>query len=130
LAAEQYRMDLAAADMEEARRGTAIVSVSEGYATMSRAMRYVRFVMKGRENIKDMHFHRVKKIYSQTPITHLLGPIKRLLPTKIASRIHIFGTMEELHEYLESFEEQDMTVEKWTNWRLVKYQETLAKLTL
>jgi len=132
LAAEQYRLDLAAADMDEARRGVAMVSVTDGQLTMSRAMRYLRLIVKGQENLKDMHSNRIKQIYSQVPffLTHLVGPAKRLLPTKIASRIHVVGTMEELQEHLEPSEDHGMTVEKWVSWRLAKYEETLAKLKL
>ena len=37
LAAEQYRLDLAAADMEEARRGISMVSITDGKLTTKRA---------------------------------------------------------------------------------------------
>jgi len=132
LAAEQFRLNLAAADLEEARRGAAMVSVTEGQITMARAMRYVRFVVKGQENMKDMHCHRMKQIYAQVPsfLLHLAVPVKLLLPAKIAARIHIVGTMEELHEFLEPFKEKNTTVKKWASWCLEKYEETLAKLTL
>jgi len=132
MAAEQYRMDLSAADLEEARRGTTLVSISEGHLSMSRAVRYLRFVVTGQENLKDMHSYRIKQIYSQVPylLTHLIGPAKRLLPTKIASRINVVGTMSELHQHLEPFKEQDMTVEKWVCCRLAKYEETVANLKL
>jgi len=131
LAAEQYRMDLSAADLEEARRGTTLVSISEGHVSMSRAMRYLRFVVKGQENLKDMHSYRIKQIYSQVPyiLTHLIGPAKRLLPTKIASRINVVGTMNELQQHFE-LEEPGMTVEKWASLRLAKYEETLANLEI
>jgi len=132
LAAEQYRMDLSAADLEEARRGTTLVSISEGHVSMPRAMRYLRFVVKGQENLKDMHSYRIKKIYSQVPylLTHLIGTAKKFLPTKIASRINVVGSMNELQQYLEPFQEQNMTAEKWACWRLAKYEETIANLKL
>ncbi|CAB9515122.1 expressed unknown protein [Seminavis robusta] len=130
LAAEQFRMNLGAVDMEEARRGMCMVSITDNQLTTKRSFRYLRLVTHAQENLKSMHPNRVRSIYSQVPafVMYLVPTVKLLLPKKIASRVNIVGNMEELGELLHSAKNPDTTVLEWAEERHAKYLETVKKL--
>lgn len=151
LAAEQLRMDLAAADLDEARRGIALVSITDGKLTLARAWTYLKLCAAiAKDNLSDMHQHRIKKVYSQVPswLVHLVAPAKRLLPQKIAGRIHLCKSMQELHSHvptttsrneeeavdaangLSSSSSSKVTLTEWIDVRMKKYQETMENLSL
>jgi len=131
LAAEQYRLDLAAADLDEARRGICLVTISQGQVTTKRAYKYIKLVAKTADNLKDMHSNRIKQIYSEVPpfLSHLIRPAKMLLPQKIASRINVVGSMKDLDGFLE-YGSKHKSAQEWALERLEKYQETVARLVI
>ena len=133
LVAEQYRLDLGAADMEEARRGICMVSITEGQLTTKRAYKYIRLVAKAADNLKDMHSNRIKQIYSEVPsfLSHLIRPAKIILPQKVASRINVVGSLDDLDKFLEhDSKKNNKSAQEWALERLEKYQETVARLVI
>ena len=130
MASEQYRLDLAAADLAEARRGVAFATICDGEMTLGRAVQYLRLCASiGNDNLSSMHPHRIKYIYSQVPafISHLVNPAKRLIPRKVAERIQVLQSMKELRKCMVPAEPEPTAME-WAAQRQAKYQETLEKL--
>lgn len=136
--AEQYRLDLAAADLEEARRGIALMPVTNGKMTSGRALTFLRHLTKfGNQNVKEMHSHRVKKIYAEVPslFVPLVGVAKKALPSKIADRISITGNVDKLMEkYFEGAQdgEEGLLLDPYT-WaadRQRVFEETVNMVTL
>jgi hypothetical protein len=130
-AAELYRFDLSAADMEEARKGIAVVGVTDGKYSLKAVMKYLRLFPKTSEGLQNMHPHRVRKIYSQLPciFAHLVEPLLNFLPKKLASRVNVVESMEELHAQVMGCKE-DISVHEWALQRKKIYEETLEKLSL
>lgn len=128
LAAEQFRLDLAAADIDEARRGIAMVTITDGQLTYHRAFHYLRMCAAIAME-SDMNMHRIKQVYSQVPpsLVRLVEPTTLLLPSKIASRISLFGTMEELHlQVNRQPEKHEAPLSEWIDERMKKYEATIA----
>jgi len=132
LAAEQYRFELAAADLDEARNGFTVVGITENKGSLRVAFRYLRFLLKSRENITDMHPHRIRKVHAQLPsfVAHLVGTAKGLLPAKIASRVKIVGSMKQLNSLLQEPTNTDTSTIEWLLEREAKYQDTIMNLDL
>jgi hypothetical protein len=132
LKAEQWRMELGAADMEEARCGMAMVSITDGKLTMAKAFSYLKMLPKVKDNLEDMHSQRIRRIYSQVPsfLSHLVQPAKRLLPSKIAKRITVVPSMTSLMKYIAETCPETESVREWAMKRTLVYNETLEKLKL
>lgn len=132
LAAEQRRWDLAAADMNEARRGMALVCVANGELTVFRAMRYLRLTLLARENLSDMHCNRIRRVYAEVPsfLTHFISPAKRMLPRKINDRLTIVGNLAELEDSFIAEKDDALTLTAWMASRKAIHDETLSRLTL
>ena len=102
------------------------------------ALRYLRLVALGQENLRDLHPNRIRNICSQVPafLSPLVKPAKKLLPSKIASRIHVVGSMKQLHDdYLNICESNNtetstISAHEWAVNRRKIYNETLVKLSL
>lgn len=135
LAAEQLRMDLAAADVIEARRGIAMVTITDGKLNLMRAWSYLGLCAAIAQN-SNMHqqAHRIKQIYSQVPkaLCHLVEPCKRVLPKQIASRVRLFKTMDDLHLEINDHQQHSSTstLPQWLDERMRKYQDTLDNFHL
>lgn len=134
LAAEQWRLDLGAADLEEARKGIAIVSVADSLWGIAGAYRYLRVLTKARDNVNDMHPNRVRRVYSEIPVFghHLVEGGKNLLPKKIANRIKIHSTVAELEQNLNKAVKGKHPTEivEWCEQRNAIYEESVKKVTL
>lgn len=139
LAAVMYRMDLGVVDMEEARRGMVLATISEGQLTLGRAWKYMRFMNSISADMKDMHPHTVKAVHAQFPsiVAHMLPAVKHVLPRKVADRIHVYGSVEQMAKHLETVDEDEkdgkattLTPVEWARRRRQLYDETVAKLSL
>ena len=137
LAAAMYRMDLGAVDMEEARRGMALATISQGQFSLGRAWKYMRFMKQISPEMKDMHPHTVKAVHAQFPslVAHLLPAVKHVLPRKVADRIHVYASVEDMGKNLEQSVKSnpgnmELTASEWASQRSVRYRETVAKLSL
>jgi hypothetical protein len=115
LKAEQWRMELGAADMEEARCGMAMVSITDGKLTMAKALSYLKMLPKVKANLEEMHSQRIRRIYSQVPsfLSHLVQPAKGLLPSKIAKRITVVPSMTSLMKYIAETGPETESVREW-----------------
>ena len=137
LAAILYRMDLGAVDMEQARRGLVVATISQGQLSLRRGFQYMRFMRTISPDMKDMHPHTVKAVHTQFPsfVAHLLPAIKHVLPPKVADRIHVYGSLQEMEKSLQLFEDSNleencMSASEWARQRQERYDETVAKLSL
>ena len=134
LAAEQWRLDLGAADLQEARKGIAVVSVADGLWGIEGAYRYLRVLTKANDNVNDMHPNRVRRVYTEIPVFghHLIEGGKRLLPKKIQSRIIVHHTIEHLEEKLCKAAKggDPMTIVEWCEQRNAVYEESVEKVRL
>ena len=130
LMAEQWRAELGAADMEEARCGMAMVSITDGKLTMKTALSYLKMLPKIRANLEDMHSQRICRIYSQVPsfLAHLIRPAKLFLPSKIADRITVVPSMTSLMEFIAETGTETESVREWAMTRALIYNETVEKL--
>lgn len=132
LRAAMYRMDLGAVDLQEARAGMCLATISQGQLGISRAWRYMRFMNCISADMKDMHPHTVRGVHAQFPslVAHLLPAIKHLLPRKVADRIFVYANVEEMGKRLEMGHNNDTTAVEWARQRQERYDETVAKLSL
>ena len=134
LAAAQWHMDLGAADLEEARKGIAVVAVADGLWGMKVAYRYLKILTKASENAKDMHPNRLRCIYAEIPVFlhHLIEAGKKLLPKKIASRLKVFTSASELELKVCKAEEgkDPTTMMEWCEQRNTIYMESVEKVRL
>lgn len=130
LAAELFRFDLGAADMDEARRGLCLVQVGE--ANLKMGYRYLLFLRGVKDLIHDMHSNRFKQILVELPpfLAMILEAAKVMLPAKIASRVHCEGSVHEVEQHLIPFGGDPMSANEWMEKRYAKYQETIEKLTI
>jgi hypothetical protein len=131
LKVDLHRMELAAADMEEARRGMAVVTLADGNMTLPKAIKYGRMVLHVKEFMSELHSSRIRKIYSQVPsiISHLINPAKKVLPKKIVERIKVVPRIADLDKYLVK-ESQEVSLRDWIVQRAAVYNETVEKLKL
>jgi hypothetical protein len=134
LAAEQWRLDLAAADLEEARKGIAVVSVADGHWGIMGGYRYLRVLTKAKDNVNEMHPNRVRRVFSEIPVFghHLIETGKRMLPKKIADRIRVHHTVPLLEENLvKAVPGQDpMDIVAWCEERNAVYEESVRKVAI
>ncbi|CAB9501028.1 expressed unknown protein [Seminavis robusta] len=134
LAAEQYRLDLGAADMEEARTGIAVVSVADEMWGLTGAYRYLRVITKAKDNCNDMHPNRIRRVYSEIPVFghHLVETCKAMLPKKIADRIVIHSSVAQLEAKLvKAVEGEDPTdIVAWCERKEAIYQESVRRVGL
>lgn len=134
LAAETYRLDLGAADMDEARKGMCMVKISHGKIGMKGGYRYLRFLGKAKDLLHDMHSNRITQILVEVPsyLAAIVNMGKVILPKKIASRVQCFENLDDLAVHLDRFDrgEQDMSHSEWIQKRREKYEETVEKLAL
>ena len=134
LACEQWRLDLGAADMEEARKGIAIVSIADGMWGLGGAYRYLRVLTKARDNCNDMHPNRVRHVYAEIPTFghHLIEGGKKMLPQKIASRIEVHHTLPDLEKDLCKADPKTdpQNIIDWAMQRNAVYEESVRKVTL
>lgn len=128
--------DLAAADMEEARRGLAIATMARQTENMTnkttRLWNYVNACAAMKDVMKPIHNHRVRRIYSTAPITTrvFIDMIKKILPRKLKDRIQTFASQEDLEEVLYPCEKGDRSLSQWVAERSAIFQETVEKLSL
>jgi hypothetical protein len=132
IVAEQYRSELCAADMVEARIGIAMLSLSDDKLNIASSAHCLRFLKKIRVNLKDMHCHRMKRIYAEVPgfCSHLVRPALALLPGKIARRVIVAKNLEELERHVAERAPQGKAVLEWVSERQSIMNETLEKLKL
>lgn len=131
-AQEVWRIDLAAADLEEARKGIAIVVRwgTDGFS-LKKAVKYIRDFTRCKDVLQSMHNHRIKRIYVQvSPLaSKFVNIVKNFLPNKIASRVVVISTIAELDELVERVD-GTMTARQWFTERSKVYTETLSKLQI
>lgn len=136
LSAAQWHMDLGAADLEEARKGIAVVAVADGLWSMKVAYRYLKILTKASDNAKDMHPNRLRCIYAEIPVFlhHLIEVGRKLLPKKIAERVKVYSTMNELELSGNLSKAQEgtdpMTMMEWCEQRNAIYMESVEKVRL
>lgn len=131
-AADMFRFDLGAADMEEARRGVCMVQICDGKMSVMSGYKYLRFLAKAKDLMYDMHSNRFKQIMFEVPpvVSKLVKMGKLLLPPKIASRVNCVSSVAEMEPHLVRFNDADMGQGEWFQKRNQKYQETLENLSL
>ena len=137
LIAEQLRFELAAPDMDEARQGVGMVCIANGKLTLPRALKYLKMLSVARENLQDMHCHRIRRIYGEVP--GFLGSLVKhavvMLPKKIANRLVVFSKVADLEEYIDKVhdtrnDQANVPVREWIRDRLSVYEETTKRLSI
>lgn len=129
----QKKMDLAAADMEEARRGIALVGICDGKVGMTEALNYVRMLKACKGATGEMNATRVRRVYVQAPsvLVKMVNVAKMLLNKKLRDRLVLFSTVPALEKKLKiDTEQRDLTAQDWFKERTKIYNETVNKLTL
>jgi len=133
LVVEHWALDIAAYDMEEARRGIACFSISEDKLTPTRSVLYLRFLFTAKENIKDMHNHRLTKLYAHGPAIFAAGirQALKILPKKLSKRVTVVGKMSDLDQYVsEQSPEEPNAIFDWYAESDKAYNETVQNLKL
>ena len=102
LVVEHWALDIAAYDMVEARKGIACFSISEDKLNPTNSMQYLRFLFTAKDNIKDMHCHRLTKLYAHGPAIFASGirQALKMLPKKLSKRVIVVGKMSDLDQYV------------------------------
>ena len=133
LAAEQFRLDLGAADLEEARKGI-VVSVADGLWGIGGAYKYLRVLGKASDNVHDMHPNRVRRVYTEIPVFghHLIEGGKKLVPKKVRERINVHHTIEDLEVKLCKAQEGEnpTTIMQWCEQKNALYEQSVRLVTL
>ena len=133
---EQMRYDLGAVDLEQARRGICLVGVMhdtkdpKNKFTPAKGFRYLKMVSHGQENLKPMHPNRMRKIHAEVPVffTYLVPVAKKLLPSKVANRLEVYGTVEEMEAKLKRSATENQNPMEWARERRAQLEETVAQM--
>ena len=134
IAMSVWKMDLAAATMEEARRGIAFVGICEGRVGIPEAVRYVRLLNACKGSLSGIHAHRVRRVYVQAPpfLAHMVNTARMFLPKKLRERKIVTPTISDLEQHID-LEHTNGAIKDGLDWvkeRAALYGETVQRLTL
>uniref|UniRef100_A0A7S3LLT9 CRAL-TRIO domain-containing protein n=1 Tax=Aplanochytrium stocchinoi TaxID=215587 RepID=A0A7S3LLT9_9STRA len=137
---EFTRYDLAAADLEEARRGFVVVGSMKGLK--ANPISAARMGISLKVLFDKMNANRIKNIYAESPraLAYFASMVLNVFPKKIRERVDIAGSISELkvakgegfYQNVPSVfgGEYDMPVEDWIHERMDVLNETKRKVVL